>query len=57
MTDFLSDGGYITNLAAIILSFGWLFVGLAFGYVTGYDKAERQAHERVRAMLAHPSNS
>lgn len=63
MTDFLFDYGYITNLAAIILTLGWLFVGLIFGYVAGSERAERRAFERAlrsreywQSYYSHPSN-
>jgi hypothetical protein len=63
MTDILFDGGYVTNLALIIIVLGYSAVGLAFGYVWGSDRATRRADARVddaqnywRSYYAHPSN-
>jgi hypothetical protein len=63
MTDILFDGGYVTNLAVLIIVVGYLAVGLAFGYVWGSDRAERRADARAsetreywRSYYAHPSN-
>lgn len=63
MTDILFDGGYVTNLAVLIIVVGYLAVGLAFGYVWGFDRAERrasarasEAHDYWRSYYAHPSN-
>ena len=63
MADILFDGGYVTNLAVLIIVLGYTFVGLAFGYVWGSDRAERRASEREyetreywRSYYSHPSN-
>jgi hypothetical protein len=63
MADILFDGGYVTNLAVLIITVGYLAVGLIFGYVWGSDRAERRAFAREfesreywRSYYSHPSN-
>ncbi len=64
MTDFLFQTGLINNLALIIISVGYLVVGLGFGFVTGYDKGDRKGFSEgvgagkafERSWNAHPSN-
>jgi hypothetical protein len=63
MADILFDGGYVTNLAVLIIVVGYTIVGLSFGYVWGSDRAERRASEREyetreywRSYYSHPSN-
>jgi hypothetical protein len=63
MTDILFDGGYVSNLALIIVVVGYSAVGLIFGFVWGYERAERRSHKREdaardywRSYYAHPSN-
>ena len=63
MTDFLFEYGYVTNLAVIIIAFGYSIVGLIFGYVLGSSREERRsaaredrAREYWRSYYSHPSN-
>lgn len=63
MTEFLFDGGYITNLAAIVLVLGWTFVGVVVGFTEGQRRAEHRAEKRMKRMAdwyqsyySHPSN-
>jgi hypothetical protein len=63
MIDILFDGGYVSNLALIIVVVGYTFVGLVFGFVWGHERAERKSYAREdeardywRSYYAHPSN-
>ena len=63
MADILFDGGYVSNLALIIVVVGYTIVGLSFGYVWGSDRAERRSYAREneareywRSYYSHPSN-
>jgi hypothetical protein len=59
MTDFLFDGGYISNLALIIIVIGYSVVGLSFGYVWGAERAKRKEIDTEaywRSYYSHPSN-
>ena len=63
MIDILFDGGYVSNLALIIVVIGYSVVGLVFGFVWGHERAERKSYARQdnaqaywRSYYAHPSN-
>lgn len=63
MTDFLFDGGFVTNLAVIIIVAGYLFVGFACGYIIADERAERRSYKREdeareywRAFYSNRSN-
>ena len=72
MTDFLFETGLINNLALIIIVVGYLAVGLAFGFVAGYDKGNKKGFTEgnkkgftegvdagkafARSWDSHPSN-
>ena len=61
--DSLFEVGYITNIALIIISFGYSIVGLVVGYLIGADRTEKHASKRearlsefYRSYYNHPSN-
>ena len=63
MTDFLFDGGWITNAGLLFVTIGYTIVGLGFGYVWGESRAERRSYKREdeareywRSYYSHPSN-
>ena len=56
MTDFLFDGGWITNAALLFVAVGYTIVGFAFGFINGEQRAERRAYARERSMRNHPSS-
>jgi hypothetical protein len=57
MMDILMDGGWVSNLAVLIIVFGYLTVGLIFGYTYGYDRGARREREARQAIARHPLSS
>lgn len=56
MTDFLFDGGWITNAGLLFIVVGYTLVGFVFGFTYGESRADRRAYARERSMRNHPSN-
>lgn len=44
--EFLSDGGWVSNLGVLVLSAGWLAVGLMLGWALGAEREERKGYKR-----------
>lgn len=55
--DVLFEGGWVSNLGVLILSVGWLAVGLMAGWTLGAEREERKGYKRqteaVRSAWEH----
>jgi hypothetical protein len=51
--EFLTDGGWVSNGVLVIIVFGYTLVGLIFGGILGYERAEKKGYERERAAVAY----
>lgn len=63
MTEFLYDGGWISNAGLLIIVIGYTIIGIGFGFAwgeLGYEKRERRRIAKNeawhRSYSAHPSN-
>jgi hypothetical protein len=57
MMNILMDGGWVSNLGVLIITVGYLVVGLIFGYTYGYDRGARKEYQKQQAMSRHPVRS
>lgn len=49
--EFLTDGGFVSNGLLLVVVVGYSLVGLIFGGVWGYERAERKGYERQTAAV------
>lgn len=49
--EFLFEGGWVSNLGVLVLSVGWLAVGLMAGWALGAEREERKGYERTKRVV------